>query len=183
MSATASEQKDRGFAYVVLVCPEMEEPEVAEWSYRDILEAFLQGEAKASSEAEMWPFGWGAHMRRIAPVQSSGTLDVRSDLLRLLGSPRFRFDHPAVYGGSVMFFPEPALRNPKTPAGTAAAAAGKDGERFASVLSTSVEMAQRREQGLLFVGGWGWDYQTELGAEQQVALMAAGFPFVDRRVP
>lgn len=178
MSATASDRKDRGFAYLVLVCPAMEEPEVGEWSYQDILEAFLQGEARASAESEMWPFGWGAHMRRVAPVQSSGALDLRNDLLRLLGSPRFRFDHPAVYGGSVMFFSEPSLRNVHLPV-----PASKDIERFVAVLRASAELAARREQGLLFVGGWGWDYQTELAAEQQVALMAAGFPFVDRRVP
>lgn len=179
MSATASDRKDRGFAYVALVCPEMEQPEVAEWSYKDILSAFLQGEVCASNESEMWPYGWGSHMRRVAPVQSSGALDLRNELLRMLGSPRFRFDHPSVYGGSVMYFSKPSLRD----GGPEAVPPGKDAARFVAVLRASAELAARREQGLLFVGGWGWDYETELAAEQQVMLMEAGFPFVDRRVP
>lgn len=117
-------------------------------------------------------------MRRVAPVQIAGVWDTRNDLMRLLGSPKFRVDQAAVYGGSIFYFPAPALS-------TAPAPASKDVARFLSVITASLELARRRDlgEGLLFVGGWGWYDGAELPADQQVTLMAAGFPHVDRRVP
>ena len=179
MSATAQTRQDRAFAYVALICGDLDDADLEGRSCQDILDAFFEAEQTAADEPGMWPFGWGDRMRRLAPVQITGVWDMRNDLMRLLGSPKFRVDQPAVYGGSIFFFPEPA------PLTATPAPASKDLERFLSVITASVEMARRRDlgEGLLFVGGWGWYDGAELPADQQVTLMAAGFPHVDRRVP
>ncbi len=178
MSATAQTRRDRAFAYVALICSDLVAAALEGRTYQDILDAFFEAEQTAADEPGMWPFGWGGRMRRLAPVQISGVWDTRNDLMRLLGSPKFRLDQPAVYGGSILYFPAPAL-NP------APAPASKDMARFLSVITASVELGRRRDlgEGLLFAGGWGWYDDAELPADQQVTLMAAGFPHVDRRVP
>ena len=178
MSATAQTRRDRAFAYVALICGDLDAAALEGRSYQDILDAFFEAEQTAADEPGMWPFGWGGRMRRLAPVQISGVWDTRNDLMRLLGSPKFRLDQPAVYGGSILYFPAPALNPVPT-------AASKDMARFLSVITASVELGRRRDlgEGLLFAGGWGWYDDAELPADQQVTLMAAGFPHVDRRVP
>jgi hypothetical protein len=179
VSAAAHDRRDRAFAYVVLICAGPDPDDSSHRSYAEILDGFFEAEASGADASRMWPFGWGAHMRRLAPVQLSGNQDLRNDALRLLGSPKFRLDHPAVFGGSVMFFPAPQLLSAFAPPVT------KDAARFVSVVTASIELAQRRDlgEGLLFAGGWGWYDGAELAPEQQVTLMAAGFPHVDRRVP
>ncbi|MCC6537026.1 MAG: hypothetical protein IT162_05720 [Bryobacterales bacterium] len=177
MSATA-EHRDRVFGYVVTVCGGLEPEDFRGRSYQELLDAFLAAETAATCLDEMWPYGWGRVMRRWAPLQTSGVWDARQDLLRLLGSPSFRLDHPAIYGGAIMYFPRPELRPP-------AAAENKDQRRFHEVVNHAVDLARRRDlqEALLFIGGWGWGYDVELPADQQVTLMAAGFRHVDRRLP
>lgn len=179
MAADRQERPDRIFAYVVLVCPAPGPDELAGRSYRDILDGFVEAERSGADERSMWPFGWGSRMRRKAPLQITGIWDARQDLLRLLGPASVRIDHPAVYGGSVLYFPAPCSF-------AAIPAVTKDAVRLASVVASSVELARRRDlgEGILFVGGWAWGAgDAELPAEQQVTLMAAGFTHVDRRVP
>jgi hypothetical protein len=181
VSSTAQHQHDRTFAYLLLVCPDIADPEhdVGAWSYTDIIEAFLQLEEQSAAERDMWPFGWGAHMRRIACTQVTRAFDVRPYMGRLLGSARFRFDHPSIFGGSVLFFSKPELK----PLGVELTRDNKDLKRFAGVLEATVKLARERNEGVLFLGGWGWDFEPNLAPEQQVTLMAAGFPFVDRCLP
>ncbi|MBM3794977.1 MAG: hypothetical protein FJW31_13115 [Acidobacteria bacterium] len=180
MSA-AAEKSDRVFGYVVTVCGGLEPDDFRGRSYRDLLDAFLEAESTGTCLEEMWPFGWGRIMRRWAPLQHAGVWDARQEALRLLGSPAFRLDHPSIYGGAIMYFPKPQLVSPAP----TAPPGNKDQSRFGEVVRNAVELAQGRDLGeaLLLIGGWGWGYDVELPADQQVTLMAAGFRHVDRRLP
>ena len=48
-------------------------------------------------------------------------------------------------------------------------------------LGLTLALARERRQGLLFIGGWGWDYEMELRCNVDIASWRqAGFAFFNR---
>jgi len=173
----------RTFAYLLLSCGMDDEllKQLRQVYHGDIIEAFAEGEDQAEDADALWAFGWDINMARIAPVQLTRALDVRPILREQLGDPivRVERDEDGAYNGSIMYFRPNALPRSLPPN---LANDHDDLSRFHAVLRETARLARAMESGLLFIGGWGWHYEMEVPAPQQVLMRQSGMAFVSRHV-
>jgi hypothetical protein len=176
---------DDTFAYVLLACPWSPEieSEVAGWYYGDIIEGFISAEDQATSPESLWWFGWENILARVSPVQLVYRWDPRSFVLSALRDAGFG---PLLVGAAtwseanIMYFSRvmPVTDQSQIPA--EAAPLPQDELRLDMILAETLHLALRREQGILFVGGWGWSYEKDQIVSTQSVLRSAGMMLTTR---
>jgi hypothetical protein len=176
---------DDTFACVLLACPCSPEIEskIAEWGYSTVIETLISAEDQAIDPEWLWPFGWENILARVSPVQLVYRWDPRPFLLSTLQDVGFG---PRLVGAgtwseaNIIYFSRdtPVTDESKPPAEPAPLP--QDELRLDMILAETLHLALTREQGILFVGGWGWSYEKDEIQGTQTVLRSAGMMFTTR---
>ena len=189
------------FAYAILSCSRMDaiHSEIrADWSdsgCSDIVECFISLEDQADAGGEIWPFDWDEFMDRVAPAQLTLGWDPRKYLLEVLQKieilPSYQAgNHDGSNYGHIIYFDQlPCQEDIALVANSAMTEQitnPSDRTRFIDVLTSTVDLANSQNRGLLFVGCWGFDYQIDAqyldDKEVKLALERHGMKFFTRHL-
>ncbi|MCS3918013.1 hypothetical protein Q2T83_16020 [Fervidibacter sacchari] len=173
------------FVYLLLACSWSRdlESQLSDWYYGDIIEAFIESEDQARRPEDLWAFGWEEFMARITPVQLTLGWDPRPYIISIFANaniePYYRLGYFEEHDNILYFDKLP----PKwiLPSATAGIVPNPpDKIRFDKVLLSTIELARSLNRGLLFIGGWGWDYDMDIPREVEPILRQAGMQFFTR---
>ena len=135
-------------------------------------------------------------MDRVAPAQLTVGWDPRKYLLEVLHQvdiqPSYQtgyYDNNSNYGDIIYFDQLPSQEDITSLASSVTAEQLtnlSDRTRFVDVLTSTIELANSQNRGLLFIGCWGWDYQIDAqyldDEEVKLALERHGMKFFTRHL-
>lgn len=177
-------KENRTFAYILLACKWAQEleSELTEYYWGGIVEAFIDSEEQAIAPEDLFPFGWESIMKRIAPVQFTNGWDPRrylfDELLKEGENPTFACGEE---GGlpHIIFVEYPAKKD--TTEKLIKLDIVRDKRQFNKILNATLELCEQGNTGLLFIGGWGFNYEANsLNNDDRDFLADSGFQFTNR---
>lgn len=177
-------KENRTFAYILLACELSQElkSELSEYYWGGIVEVFIDCEEQALAPEDLYPFGWESIMNRVAPVQVTNGWDPRptlfDELLKEGENPRFtcggKEDIP-----NIIFIEHPNKKDSTEK--LISLNLMRDKRQFNKILNSTIQLCSQGNNGLLFIGGWGFSYEDkQLSDEVRDFLVDSGFQFTSR---